>query len=173
MPLTGTDNLIFKLFLYFQLWIIFWWKACKHIKLLPRSLIKILDIMMPFSTGSEEVIISFHLNIININASQKQSTDRIVPYTLIVQRFGLWTIWSSSGIVNGRQQHQGSLVYTEEILFSCAKGFPGGPVVKNPPAMQEIQVRSLGRSPREGTHSNILAWEIPWTEEPDGLQSMV
>ena len=64
------------------------------------------------------------LNIININASQKQSTDRIVPYTLIVQRFGLWTIWSSSGMVNGRRQHQGSLVYIEEILFSCAKGFP-------------------------------------------------
>ena len=45
--------------------------------------------------------------------------------------------------------------------------------------MQEIQgtwVRSLGREdpPEEGmvTHSNILAWKIPWTEEPGGLQSM-
>ena len=46
-------------------------------------------------------------------------------------------------------------------------------MVKNLPAMQEIQVRSLGRYPKEGTHSSILAWEIPWTEEPDGLQSMV
>ena len=49
-------------------------------------------------------------------------------------------------------------------------------VVKNLPAMQETQVRSLGREdPLEeerATHSSILAWEIPWTEEPGGLQSM-
>ena len=55
-------------------------------------------------------------------------------------------------------------------------GFPGGSVVKNLPAKQEMQVRSLGwEDPFEkgmATHSSILAWEIPWTEEPDGLQSM-
>ena len=55
------------------------------------------------------------------------------------------------------------------------RGFPGGSVVKNPPAMQEMQVRSLGGedSLEEGmaTHSSILAWEISRTEEPDGLQS--
>ena len=48
--------------------------------------------------------------------------------------------------------------------------------VKNLPAMQEIQVRSLGwEDPLEkgmATHSSILAWEIPWTEEPGELQSM-
>ena len=56
--------------------------------------------------------------------------------------------------------------------------FPGGSVVKNPPAMQELQeanVGSLGRADplEEGmaTHSSILAWRIPWTEEPGGLQS--
>ena len=42
--------------------------------------------------------------------------------------------------------------------------------------MQEMQVRSLGwEDPLEkemATHSRILAWEIPWTQEPDGLQSM-
>ena len=50
--------------------------------------------------------------------------------------------------------------------------------VKNPPATQETQetqVRSPGRGdPMEeemATHSNILAWRIPWTEEPGGLQS--
>ena len=46
-------------------------------------------------------------------------------------------------------------------------GFPSGSV-KNPPAMQELRVRSLGREdPLEeemATHSGILAWEIPWTE---------
>ena len=49
-------------------------------------------------------------------------------------------------------------------------------MAKNPPAMQETQVRSLGQEdPLEkemATHSCILAWRIPWTEEPDGLQSM-
>ena len=48
--------------------------------------------------------------------------------------------------------------------------------VENLPAMQEVQVRSLGQGdPLEekmATHSSILAWKIPWTEEPGGLQSM-
>ena len=48
--------------------------------------------------------------------------------------------------------------------------------IKNLPAMQETQVRSLGwEDPLEkgmATHSSILAWRIPWTEEPGGLQSM-
>ena len=49
-------------------------------------------------------------------------------------------------------------------------------MVKNLPAMQETRVRSLGQEdPLEKgmtTHSCILAWRIPWTEEPGGLQSM-
>ena len=49
-------------------------------------------------------------------------------------------------------------------------------VVKNLPAMWETQVQSLGQEdPLEktiATHSSILAWRIPWTEEPGGLQSM-
>ena len=48
-------------------------------------------------------------------------------------------------------------------------------MVKSPPAKQETQVRSLGgKDPLEkemATHSSILAWKIPWTEEPGGLQS--
>ena len=48
--------------------------------------------------------------------------------------------------------------------------------VKNPPATQDTQVESLGgEDPLEkgmATHSRILAWRIPRTEEPDGLQSM-
>ena len=55
-------------------------------------------------------------------------------------------------------------------------GFPSDSVVKNLPAMQERQVWFLGlQDPLEEemtTHSSILAWEIPWTEEPDGLQSI-
>ena len=47
-------------------------------------------------------------------------------------------------------------------------------MVKNLPAMQETRVQSLSREdPLEKemvTHSSILAWEIPWAEEPEGLQ---
>ena len=50
------------------------------------------------------------------------------------------------------------------------KGFPGGSEKKNPPAMQETEVYSLGQKDsvkkEMATHSSILVWEIPWTEEP-------
>ena len=56
------------------------------------------------------------------------------------------------------------------------KGFLSGIVVKNLPVMQELQetqIRYLGQEDplEEGmaTHSNILAWRIPWTEESGGL----
>ena len=49
-------------------------------------------------------------------------------------------------------------------------------LVRNLPAMQETWVQSLGQKDpvekRRATHSSILAWRIPWTEEPGGLQSM-
>ena len=65
--------------------------------------------------------------------------------------------------------------------FDCIIGvirtwdFPGGPVVKNPPfnAGDAGSIPELGRPLEEkmATHSSILAWRIPWTEEPGGLQS--
>ena len=48
-------------------------------------------------------------------------------------------------------------------------------MVKTLPAMQETQIQFLGLDDREkgiATHSSILAWRIPWTEEPGGLQSL-
>ena len=49
-------------------------------------------------------------------------------------------------------------------------------MVKNPPAMWKIWVQSLGwedaLEKEMATHSNILAWRIPWTEEPGELQFM-
>ena len=55
-------------------------------------------------------------------------------------------------------------------------GFPGGSVGKNPPAVQETWVQSLGwddtLEEEMATHSSSLAWEVPWTEEPGRLQSM-
>ena len=64
-------------------------------------------------------------------------------------------------------------------MVKTLRDFPNSSVIKNPPAVQEMQetwVRSLGcDDPLEegtATHSSVLAWEIPWTEEPGGLQSM-
>ena len=62
-------------------------------------------------------------------------------------------------------------------LLKILWGFPGCAVVKNPPAKAgDSEVQFLGREdPLEvetATHSSILAWEIPWTEEHVGLQSM-
>ena len=52
--------------------------------------------------------------------------------------------------------------------------FPIAQTVKNLPAMQETRVRSLGwEDPLEkASHSSILAWRIPWIEEPGGLESV-
>ena len=61
-------------------------------------------------------------------------------------------------------------------FYSCLQSFPDDSVVKNLPAKQDIQVRSLGcKDPLEkemATHSSILAWKIPWTEETGELQSV-
>ena len=52
-------------------------------------------------------------------------------------------------------------------------GFSGGSVVKKQPAKQETWVRSLGQEDPQGNGNPliVLAWEIPWTEEIDGLPS--
>ena len=68
-------------------------------------------------------------------------------------------------------------------MFTCICkyrwGFPGGSGIKNLPAMKEMQemwVQALGgEAPLEegmATRSSILAWRIPWTEGPGGLQSI-
>ena len=61
-------------------------------------------------------------------------------------------------------------------IYPEDRGFPGGWMVKNLPAMQGTQVQSLGwedsLEKRMATHSSILPWRLPWTEEPSGLQSM-
>ena len=64
--------------------------------------------------------------------------------------------------------------WTTNTFFTL--GFPGDSDGKESPAVQETQVWSLGREdPLEkgmATHSSILIWKIPWTEEPGRLQSM-
>ena len=76
-----------------------------------------------------------------------------------------WQSWRSEQ-TGGR----GYLAWSE-----VTRGFPGGSVVKNPPAMQETHLPTLGQEePLEkgmATHSSVLPWEMPRTEEPGGLQS--
>ena len=71
------------------------------------------------------------------------------------------------------------LGWWHKITMGWSLGFPGGSVVKNLLAVLKTQktcVRSLGwEDPLEKgmtIYSSILAWRIPWTEEPGGLQSM-
>ena len=63
-----------------------------------------------------------------------------------------------------------------ELPYSIPPEFLVAQTVKHLPAMREIRVRSLHwEDPLEkemATHSSILAWKIPWTEEPVRLQSM-
>ena len=63
-----------------------------------------------------------------------------------------------------------------KVMDCCTLGFPGGSATKNPSAMLETQILSLGQvNPLEkemATHFSILAWEIPWTEESARLRSL-
>ena len=66
-----------------------------------------------------------------------------------------------------------------DFIINFKPAFPVIQLVKNPPAVQETQetqVQSLVREhPLEegmATHSSILAWKIPWTEEPGGVRSL-
>ena len=58
------------------------------------------------------------------------------------------------------------------VLLQGSQGFPSGSVVKNLPAVQVTRVRFLGWEDPLATHSSILVWKIPWTEEPGRLQSI-
>ena len=85
--------------------------------------------------------------------------------------------WCSEFTETYMLRHQAQLLL--HLLFQgslpATLGFPGGSVVKNPPAESGPQFRSLGREdPLEkevATHFSTLALEISWTEEPDELQS--
>ena len=82
-----------------------------------------------------------------------------------------------TGSVGHSQGGKGS--WQDAEVWRVVWDFPSGSVVKNQPAVQETQemlIRSLSwKDPLEEemtTHSSILAWRIPWTVEPGGLQSI-
>ena len=110
-----------------------------------------------------------------------ESTDRGAWRATVrgVGSHGELLICPESGI---KREKQGQNLKGQRVHFTVQKGDglkQAGTVVqmvKNPLAMQETRVPSpSGEDPLEegtATHSSILAWEIPWTEEPGGLQSM-
>ena len=71
------------------------------------------------------------------------------------------------------------MIETRKHLFGRVWDFLGGSVVNNP-SVNTGDTGDTDSTPRSGislikeraTHSSILSWKIPWTEEPDGLQSM-
>ena len=100
---------------------------------------------------------------------------RDVPYNSLkihVLIFVLATLSFSLERETNREEegpnHCSQVIFSEASLLAQS--------VKNLPALQETWVQSLGQEdPLEKEvvkHSSILAWEIPWTEEPGGLQSM-
>ena len=83
--------------------------------------------------------------------------------------------WCNQNVSKFRNNYQKRIHYIH--MYLCMyMGFPGGSVVKNLSAVQEVWVRFLGwEDPLEegmATHSSTLAWRIPWTEELGGPQSI-
>ena len=106
--------------------------------------------------------------------------------TRIMHKAWIWGLSRTSALPHQVKSHRSVIDVLRKSRASNYKeefnevthtvGFPGGSVEKNLLAMQETWVRSLGwedsLEEEMATHSNILAWEIPWTEEPGRLQSM-
>ena len=86
----------------------------------------------------------------------------------------------SKGLVESKKLFRENFVHLYYLQQDAVTwGFPSGSAVKSLPASQEPQetwVPSLGWEDALGegmaTHSSILAWRIPWTTEPGGLQSI-
>ena len=109
-------------------------------------------------------------------------------HTYILIKYTVVALWGFPGSSAGKESAcnavDPSLIPGPGSYPGEGKGFPlqyswaslVSQMVKNLPAMRETWVRSLGQedSLEEGmeTHSSILAWRVPWTEEPGRLQSM-
>ena len=95
-----------------------------------------------------------------------------LPFLPASQHFRACIVFHSIAFAGTSQKRDNTLISTIPLPM----GFPGGSVVKNLSVVQEMQVQSLDREEplkQEVTaHSSILAWEILWTEQPHGLQSM-
>ena len=113
---------------------------------------------MAFRTDGERTVTR------EVSTEEKITKNRACPHCGSWSSVGTNTIRSVSLKV-----HCGSLQGDGLRSLLALKGFPGGSVVNNLPAMQEMQVRSLDQEnlleKGRATHSSILAYRIPWTEE--------
>ena len=75
-----------------------------------------------------------------------------------------------TNIHTNKKQTHGAMLVAQRMCLSVI--FPVAQTVKNLPAMQETWVRSVGQEDPLEQGMAILAWRIPWTEEPGGLRSM-
>ena len=86
---------------------------------------------------------------------------------------GLSLIWEEMALMSGFSASRLQGTVQGPFISGRTKASLVAQIVKNLSAMQETQVRSLGwEDPLEeemATHTSILAWKIPWTEEPSGL----
>ena len=95
---------------------------------------------------------------------------------LDIQCFQVRCISVDNASLHWAMSWNSNLLKRNSLTIQWLGGFPGGSAVKNPPAVEETRVLSLGQEdPLEkemATRSSIPAWWIPWTEKPGGLQSM-
>ena len=102
----------------------------------------------------------------------KQKNDTLLDHTVSCPKRCVFLFQSAA--LQGKEFSRPSYIETGP-QYSC-QSFLGDSAVKNPPAMQEMQVQHLSQEdPREekiAIHSSIFAWRIPWAEESGGLQSM-
>ena len=70
-----------------------------------------------------------------------------------------------------QDDHPESALSSESFTTSSQTAFLVAQMVENLPAMQETQIQKDPLEKEMAIHFSILAWKIPWTEEPDGLQS--
>ena len=94
----------------------------------------------------------------------------------VLQSMGLQRVGHNWATELNWSEIQKGFIFSFCIQMYPLKHFPGGSTVWNSPAVQETWIQSQGQEdPLEkemATHSNILAWRISRTEEPDGLQSI-
>ena len=108
--------------------------------------------------------------ILNLSSRINPSSESCIPPSPTLSRsFRYLQIFSSS-------QYTRIIYFLFELLAYSQKGSLVAQTVKNLPAMQETWVQSLGQEDplekRMAIHSSILAWRIPWTEEPGRIQTM-
>ena len=99
---------------------------------------------------------------------EEDETGEVISSPCIVFLFLLLLLWVETGSPRS--------LAVFRLSYLNPWGFRGAQSIKNPPAIQETQVWSLSKEDllEKGlaTNSSIIAWEIPWTEEPGGLQSI-